>query len=160
MDDSSGKTANGRELFGARDGAVRFDAQGNVLTNGDHMTHFIIGASPHRKLAYQPVLYFAVCGRSLLFYSLNFTCLEDLRDFPFENLSLLPRQNLKDVFSNYQATCNAQLSQLAITIPGNNPIVPIDCVKRERQAVYYCFDEATLRFRFGSALVNLFRQTR
>ena len=54
------------------------------------------------------------------------------------------------------AARDSQFAEFTVAVPGNDFMVAIDGVKRERQAVDDGFDEATLGLNFSSAALDLY----
>src|SRR5882724_12319476 len=90
--------------------------------------------------------------------ALDFSILKDTDEFALKQIAFLPSQNAEDIFSQHRAARDAKLTQLAVAVPGNNLVVAIDCVKRERQAIDNCLDEAPLCLYLCSAPLDFNRQ--
>src|SRR5688500_15656226 len=104
------------------------------------------------------MLYAAVCRSSFMFYALDLSGCKYGRKLGFKQVAFLARQYAEDVFSHHRATRDAKLSQFAVAVPGHNFIIAINCIKRERQSVNDCLDEAPLGLNSRRAALNLDRQ--
>ena len=84
-----------------------------------------------------------------MFDALDVPGFENKSEFVLKQLLFLASQHVEDIFSQHRAAGNTKLAQLAVTVPGDNLVVAIDSLKREREAIDNCLDEAPLGLHFS-----------
>ena len=144
MHDAGSKAANGGKFFGARERSIRLNASSNVFPNGDHVRHLVTAIGAHRNLADQPVISLARFGHRLLLDTLSLSGCKHLAEFALEQVTTLLGKHVKNISAQSFAARQAELAQLAISVPGNDAVVAIDRVKRQRQRIDDCLGKPLL----------------
>src|SRR5258708_10417768 len=160
MNYAGGQTSDRSQFFGAGHGTMRFDARGYVFADRDHMGHFIAFVSSHRHLADHPVVRLAQAGHRFLLDAMDLASGENLTELPFQQFAALFRQHFKNILAQNLAARQTQFAEFPVAIPGDNPVIAVDRVKRQGQRVDDRFGEALMHFGFGGAAIDFLRQGR
>src|ERR1044071_376637 len=101
MDHAGCESTNCRELFGACNRAIRFDAVRDLLADSDHMADLAGVVGPHRNLADDPVADVAFCRWSLLFDALDIAPLAHALKLFLQHVARLAREHFEHVLAEY-----------------------------------------------------------
>ncbi len=85
---------------------------------------------------------------------MNLAGSKDPPEFTLQKFATLFREDLKNIFPQGFSARQSELAQFTISVPGDNPVITIDCIERQRQRIDDRFGEALLHFGFGGAQVN------
>src|SRR5207237_970623 len=121
-----------------------FDSRRYFFAHGNHMRDLITILSAHWDFANQPVSLFAILVDRLLLDTMDFASGKYPPEFLLQDFALLFGQHVENVASQHDAARQTQFSQLAVSVPGDDAIVTVDRVKRQRQAVDNRFGESVL----------------
>src|SRR5215203_6596859 len=89
----------------------------------------------------------------------DLTTLKHTSKLLFQHVARLSCKDLKNVLTKHGPTWNTELSKLSISVPGNQAILTIDCVQRQRQAIDNRLDKTFLCFRLRSSFFNFAGET-
>src|SRR2546426_11539376 len=108
------------------------------------MRHLVTAIGAHRNLADQPMISLARFGHRLLLDALNLSGCKHPKEFALEQVATLLSKQVKNIPSQSFAARQSKLAQLAISVPGNDAVVTIDRIKRERQRIDDCLSKPLL----------------
>src|SRR5205085_173165 len=151
------QTPDGGEPLRPRDGAVRLDARRDLFADGDDVRD-LFAVNLHRDFADEPVARRAVGRLRLLLDVLDLARGERALELATERPARLPSENLEDVSPQNVAARDALAAQLAVAVPGDDAVVAVNRVERDRKAVNDRLGEAALRLGLGGAPLDLARQ--
>ena len=115
----------------------RFDSHRNVFADGDDVRYIIAVLVFHRDLTDHPVPRRTVIGDRLLFDPLNASGAKSSLKFLSDAALRIFFENVKNVTPDSHITRNSQYTDLAMTVPGDDPVIAIDNVERNRQCIEY-----------------------
>src|SRR6185295_5864274 len=94
-----------------------------------------------------------------LFDAFDLTAFKHARELFLEHIARLSGEHFKYILPEHRASRNTELAEFPISVPRNRAILPIDCIKRQRQTIDNRFDESLLRFTLRRSSFNFSGKT-